>query len=127
MLFHRHRWRVYPGSGFGRAQAMRFCKGCGDYETLLYDISLRHVRWVPGNYFEDINSPVFIIAEDDDVFREAVAQLPEQTLYYRASDVSALELMRKWPHPRFILGQDYKDTALSDTPEFLILMMTGHL
>jgi hypothetical protein len=124
-LLHRHKWTIRQGSGLGHVLNLRYCK-CGCYQSQMYDYSKKDSIWVDGNFMEDIASPVFIIAESDEAVKECLPAVPSQGGYYQARTMEDLEYMKKWSHPRFIVGSDYKETAISDLPEFRKLMTVGH-
>lgn len=127
---HSHKWTLYSGSGFGRVYKLRHCEDpdCNIYETYMYDISKKALVWVPGNFFEDTSSPIYIIAESHEAFIEVVNQLPEemQKDCLNVRNASDLDLMKQYHQPRWIPAKDWKETALSDRSEFMYLCATGH-
>ncbi len=131
-LFHRHDWLVFTGSGLDKATNLRICKdpNCNRHETRMYDITRQESVWVEGNFFENIQSPIFIVAETVEAYREAIQQISteeEKSIPVMwVKDAADLDNMRRQKHPRFFLASDWKDTVLSDSDEFRILMMTRH-
>ena len=132
-LFHRHNWMVFTGSGLGRfASHLRVCQAeyCHRIETRLFDIQKNDWRWVEGNFFENIHSPVFIVAETQECYKEALGNLhtgAEKSIPVMwVKDSSDMDQMRRHPCPRFFLAEDWMETELAHRDEFRILCMTGH-
>lgn len=121
----RHQWTVYHGSQLSFARALRVCN-CGARETLMYDHSKGKMVWVPGNFLEDINSPVFIVAQTHEEMRRILHQVPLKDPYFQVKSVSDLLLMKKYHCPRFVLARDWKETDISDTEDFARLMVLRH-
>ena len=96
----------------------------------MYDIKRKKSVWVEGNFFENIHSPIFIVAETNESYRKALLHISthaEKSIPVMwAKDPEDLEDMRRQLCPRFYLADDWKDTALSDMDEFRILLMTRH-
>lgn len=132
-LFHRHSWLVYVGNGFGNATHLRICQdeSCGQHETRMFDIHTGKWSWIPGNFFEDVHSPIYIVAETVECYKDALRNIQTQSEksipVVWVKDDRDLDLMRRHPRPRFYLAADWKDTSISDRQEFAVLMMTRHI
>jgi len=125
---HRHNWTHYPGSQKGIAIAFRKCE-CGKRETLLRDIETARSKWVDGNFFENVFAPVFVIAYSREKWTKIIAELyskmPE-TSFVWTRDTRAIDEMKKYSHPRFVLGEDWIECNIIHHPDMRVLLTTGH-
>lgn len=92
----------------------------------MWDHNKKRLVWVEGNFFENVKSPVFVIAESREAIEDAIRYIPLNTGYYIAKKAYDLENMKSYTTPRFFLGKDWKETEISDTDDFRLLVMTGH-
>lgn len=130
-LFHIHRYEVFGGSGLGNGLNFKVCRapGCSHCETQMYDFSKNEYVWVEGNFVENIETPVFIIAEEFIEYKKVIQYIPAHAANATrlARTTTDLEEMKKYRSPRFLLAQDYHLTDIAQMDEFRKLMVTRHL
>lgn len=129
-LFHRHKWVLFQGSFFYSALALRVCN-CGEEETLMYNFKTKKQEWIKGNFLEDLNAPIFVFAASSHEFAITTKIIQEAGMtdvsFYWAKDVTAIEEIKKFKRPRFVLAKDWNESPIIEHPLIRILFSTGHI
>lgn len=114
---------------FHTALGLKLCK-CGHAYTKMFDLVANEAKWIEGNFFEDPNSIIFIIANGADAFMKTYNQIKEiftdPIITQRVSGPLDIDVMTQYRKPRFILAEDWYETDILTDPRVRRLFSTGH-
>jgi hypothetical protein len=123
-LRHYHKWTEII-LGHGKTAKLRRC-ACGTEETYMLDRTKKAFVWVPGNFLEDTESPIFVMAGTYETWLKAAQFLNDEfhgVEVRRIEGENDFEEMLKIITPRIFLTEDWIDCEYAANPRFRAILM----